>query len=72
MVNLILTCTLTLQVLDRIQKSFIIELKIRIVWQQSTVSCLQVIEAALSLRDTYTHIPSEQLLTAEYSGSDHT
>ena len=70
-VNPILTYTQTLQVLDCTQKLSVIELKIWIVWHQSTVSCLQVTEVASSQRDTYTHIPSEQSLTAEYFESDH-
>ena len=63
--------TLTSQVLDCAQKPFISELKIQLVQYQGTVSCLQVIEAISSLRDTYTYIPSETFSTAEYSRVGH-
>ena len=63
--------TLTSQVLDCAQNPSITKLKIQLVQYQSTVSCLQVTEAISGLRDTYTYIPSETFLTAEYSGVGH-
>ena len=63
--------TLTLQVLDYVQKSSITELKIQLVQYQSIVSCLQVTEAISGIRDTYTYIPSKTFLIAECSGVSH-
>ena len=63
--------TLTSQVLDCAQKLSITELEIQLVQYQSTVSCLQVIEAISDLKDTYTYIPLETFSTVEYSGVGH-
>ena len=63
--------TLTSQVLDCAQKPSITELKIQLVQYQNTVSCLQVTEAILGLKYTYTYIPSETFSTAECSGVGH-
>ena len=63
--------TLTLQVLDCVQKPFITELEIQLVRYQSTMSCLQVTMVISALKDTYSYIPSEIFSTAEYSEVDH-
>ena len=63
--------TLTLQVLDYAQKSFIIELEIQLVRYQSTVSCMQVTEMISGLRDTYTYILSEIFSIVECFGVGH-
>ena len=65
MVNPILTHAPTSQVLDYTQQPSITELKIQVVQCLSTVSCLQVTVAVSGWRDSYTHIPLEQILIAE-------
>ena len=65
MVNLILTHAPISQVLDYTQQPSVIELEIQVVQCLSAVSCLQVTVAVSGRRDIYTHIPSEQILTAE-------
>ena len=65
MVNPILTHAPTSQVLDYTQQPSVTELKIQVVQCLSAVSCLQVTVAVSGQRDIYTHILSEQILTAE-------
>ena len=65
MVNPILTHALTSQVLDYTQQPSVTELEIQVVQCLSAVSCLQVTMAVSGRRNIYTHIPSEQILTAE-------
>ena len=65
MVNPILTHAPTSQVLDYTQQPSVTELEIQVVQCLSAVSCLQVTVAVSGRRDIYTHIPSEQILTAE-------
>ena len=65
MVNPILTRVPTSQVLDYTQQPSIIELEIQVVQCLSIESCLQVTVVVSGRRDIYTHIPSEQILTAE-------
>ena len=65
MVNPILTHAPTSQVLDYTQQPSVTELEIQVVQCLSAVSCLQVTVAVSGWRDIYTHIPSEQILTAE-------
>ena len=65
MINPILTHAPISQVLDYTQPSSVTELEIQVVQCLSVVSCLQVTMAVSDRRDSYTHIPSEQILTAE-------
>ena len=65
MVNPILTHAPTRQVLDYTQQPSVTELEIQVVQCLSVVSCLQVTVAVSDRRDIYTHISSEQILTAE-------
>ena len=65
MVNPILTHAPTSQVLDYTQQPSVTELEIQVVQCLSAVSCLQVTVTVSGQRDSYTHIPLEQILTAE-------
>ena len=66
-----MTHTPTLQVLDCVQKYFMIELKIQVVRHQSTESYLQVTVVILNRSDTYTHILRELYLIVECSAVGH-
>ena len=65
MVNPILTHASISQVLDYTLQPSVTELEIQVVQCLSAVSCLQVTMAVSGRRDSYTHIPSDQILTAE-------
>ena len=65
MVNPILTHAPTSQVFDYTQQPSVTELEIQIVQCLSAVICLHVTMAVSNRRDSYTHIPSEKILTAE-------
>ena len=65
MINPILTHAPTSQVLNYTQQPSVTELKIQVVQCLSAVSCLQVTVAVSDWKVIYTHIPSEQILTAE-------
>ena len=65
MINPILTHAPISQVLDYTQQPSVTELEIQVVQCLSAVSCLQVTVTVSGRRDSYTHIPLEQILTTE-------
>ena len=72
MVNPILTHAPISQVLDYTQQPSVTELKIQVVQCLSAVSCLQITVTVSDRRDSYTHIPSEQILTVEIASESVT